>query len=102
MSRQLTRGGNIVFGSKATATFTAPDGKTHVLSMRGNWRDSKAEIVLGADGGGPVVGVIDRQFFNKREFFGGQQTYAVTIAPGMDMALAVALCIALDEKNNEK
>ncbi|PMB67313.1 Protein LURP-one-related 10 [Beauveria bassiana] len=90
------------FGSKATATFTAPDGQTHVFAMRGDWLDSQAEIVLGADKQGPVVGLIDRKFFNKREFFGGQQTYAVTIAPGMDMALAVALCIALDEKNNEK
>lgn len=92
----------IVFGSKATATFTTPAGQTHVFGMRGDWLDSQAEIVLGEDKAGPVVGLIDRKFFNKREFFGGQQTYAVTIAPGMDMALAVALCIALDEKNNEK
>ncbi|ATY66449.1 DUF567 domain [Cordyceps militaris] len=92
-----------LFGSKATATFTAPDGRTFVMAMRGNWRDSKADIVLGEDASqGPVVARIDRQFFNKREFFGGQQTYAVTVAPGMDLALAVALCIALDEKNNEK
>ncbi|KAJ3494105.1 hypothetical protein NLG97_g4296 [Lecanicillium saksenae] len=91
-----------LFGSKATGTFTAPDGKTHIFGMRGNWLDSKAEIILGEDKAGPVVAIIDRQFFNKREFFGGQQTYAVTVAPGMDMALAVALCIALDEKNNEK
>lgn len=91
-----------MIGSKATGTFTAPDGKEHIFSMRGNWLDSSAEIILGEDKNGPVVGRIDRKFFNTREFFGGQQTYAVTIAPGMDMALAVALCIALDEKNNEK
>lgn len=91
-----------VFGSKATGTFTAPDGKEHIFTMRGDWLDSQAEIVLGDDKNGPVVGLIDRKFFNKREFFGGQQTYAVTVAPGMDMALLVALCIALDEKNNEK
>ena len=30
-----------------------------------------------------------------------QQTYAVTVAPGVDMALIAALCICLDEKNNE-
>lgn len=91
-----------VFGSKATGTFTAPDGKEHVFTMRGDWLDSQADIVLGEDKNGPAVGLIDRKFFNKREFFGGQQTYAVTVAPGMDMALLVALCIALDEKNNEK
>ncbi|OAA59459.1 DUF567 domain protein [Cordyceps fumosorosea ARSEF 2679] len=91
-----------LFGSKATGTFTAPDGRTHVFSMRGDWLDSQADIVLGEDKQGPVVARIDRKFFNKREFFGGQQTYAVTVAPGMDVALAVAFCIALDEKNNEK
>lgn len=90
-----------MFGSKATGTFTAPDGREHIFTMRGDWRDMQADIILGEDKNGPVAGLIDRQFFNKRQLLGGQQTYAVTVAPGMDMALLVALCIALDEKNNE-
>ena len=31
-----------------------------------------------------------------------KQQYAVTVAPGVDMALVAALCICLDEKHNEK
>jgi uncharacterized protein YxjI len=31
----------------------------------------------------------------------GQQTYTVSVAPGVDMALVAAMCICLDEKNNE-
>lgn len=91
-----------MFGSKATGTFTAPDGQVHTFTMRGDWLDSTAEIILGEDKSGPIAAVIDRKFFNKREFFGGQQTYAVTVAPGVDKALMVALCISLDEKRNEK
>lgn len=49
-----------------------------------------------------VVARIDRKLFNAREFFGGQQTYALICAPGIDKALMVAMCIAFDEKNNEK
>lgn len=48
-----------------------------------------------------VVARIDRKLLSGKDIFFGQQTYGVQIAPGVDMALIAALCICLDEKNNE-
>lgn len=66
--------------------------------MKGGWFDTAADIMCND----VVVARIDRKLFNAREFFGGQQTYALICAPGIDKALMVAMCIAFDEKNNEK
>lgn len=66
--------------------------------MKGNWRSSSAEIVDEATGF--VVASIRRQRTAKH-YLAGQQTYTVTVAPNVDMALAVAMCICMDEKNNE-
>ncbi|KAG5980577.1 hypothetical protein E4U54_006765 [Claviceps lovelessii] len=68
--------------------------------MTGNWRDTSADIQC--ERTGATVARIDRKLFNARELLGNQQTYALVVAPGVDMALMVALCVALDEKNNEK
>lgn len=68
--------------------------------MKGDFFDRKASITDQASG--QVVAVIDRQFLNARELLGGQQTYHVTIAPNVDMAIIVAMCICLDERRNEK
>lgn len=87
-------------GSKATATFTSQSGKQEVLTMRGNWFDTTADITDEAQGDA-VVARIDRKLLSGKDIFFGQQTYAVTVAPGVDMALIAALCICLDEKNNE-
>jgi uncharacterized protein YxjI len=51
---------------------------------------------------GIVVARIDRKLLSGKDVFFGQQTYAVQVAPGVDLALIAALCICLDEKNNEK
>jgi uncharacterized protein YxjI len=67
--------------------------------MKGSWLDTSAEIVDQATGA--VVARIDRQLFNAREVFLGHQTYHLTVAPGVDVALLVAMCICLDEKQNE-
>ena len=67
--------------------------------MKGNWLDTSAEIVDEASGA--VVARIDRKFFNARELLLGHQTYHLTVAPGVDMALLAAMCICLDEKRNE-
>lgn len=45
---------------------------------------------------------ISRKMFNMREIFGGQQTYYVTVAAGVDLAMMAAICVCLDEKENEK
>ncbi|KAH8175181.1 LURP-one-related domain-containing protein [Sarocladium implicatum] len=87
-------------GSKATVSFKNFDGKDMKLKMKGNWFDTAADIV--EETSGAVVARIDRRLINKRELLFGQQTYALTVAPGVDMAMMVAACVALDEKNNEK
>ncbi|KNG85042.1 hypothetical protein ANOM_006967 [Aspergillus nomiae NRRL 13137] len=90
-----------LIGSKATATFTSPStGSTVSLKMKGNWRDSKADIVDEATGA--VVAQIDRKLLRARQMFFDQQTYAVIVAPGVDLALIAALCVCFDEKNNEQ
>ncbi|CAG5182459.1 uncharacterized protein ALTATR162_LOCUS10172 [Alternaria atra] len=89
-----------LMGSKATATFASSNGKQEVLTMRGNFFDTQADILDEAQGG-LVVARIDRKILSGKDIFFGQQTYGVQIAPGVDMALIAALCICLDEKNNE-
>ncbi|KAK3326800.1 tubby C-terminal-like domain-containing protein [Apodospora peruviana] len=93
------KSGFTLLGSKATATFTSLNGVATTLKMKGNWFDSAAEIVDEATGA--VVARIDRKLLSGRDILFGQQTYALTVAPNVDMALMVAMCIAMDEKNNE-
>jgi len=68
--------------------------------MKGNFFDTKADITDEATK--QPVATINRKFFNLREVFFGQQTYAVTIAPNVDMAVIAAMCICLDERENER
>lgn len=68
------------------------------LLVKGDWLDRSATITMG----NTVVAQISRSYFNMREVFGGQQTYYVTVAPGVDLALMAAICVCLDEKENEK
>ncbi|PSN67683.1 hypothetical protein BS50DRAFT_572727 [Corynespora cassiicola Philippines] len=90
-----------LFSSKATATFTSHNGKAESLTMKGNFFDTYADITDEAQGGF-VVARIDRKMLSGKDIFFGQQTYGVQVAPGVDMALVAAMCICLDEKNNEK
>jgi len=48
-----------------------------------------------------TIAHIDRKLFSGKDLCFGQQTYAVQVAPGVDKALIAAMCICLDEKNNE-
>ncbi|KAK0755092.1 DUF567 domain protein [Schizothecium vesticola] len=89
-----------LLGSKATATFTnAATSTPETLVMKGNFFDSAADIVDQKTG--IVVGRINRKLLSGRDLVFGQQTYALTVAPGVDKALLVAMCICMDEKNNE-
>ncbi|KAF2464460.1 uncharacterized protein BDR25DRAFT_307181 [Lindgomyces ingoldianus] len=90
-----------ILGSKAVATFTSTNGKAEELQMKGNWFDTSADITDEAQGG-IVVGRIDRKLLSGKDILFGQQTYALQVAPGVDMALMAAMCICMDEKNNEK
>lgn len=85
-----------VFQYKDQQTGQVKEGR---LFMKGDFFDRRAEIT--DESTGQPVAVIDRQFLNARELLGGQQTYIVTVAPGMDMAIVVAMCICLDERRNE-
>ncbi|KAK3296667.1 tubby C-terminal-like domain-containing protein [Chaetomium fimeti] len=87
------------FSSRANATFTTSQGMPAKLAMTGNWMDTTADIVDTASGA--VAARIDRKLFNARELFLGHQTYHVTIAPGVDVALIIAMCVCLDATQNE-
>ncbi|KAF5724221.1 DUF567 domain-containing protein [Fusarium mundagurra] len=87
-----------LFGSKATATFNSLDGSAEVLEMNGSWHDYSAKIVDTISE--KVVARITRRI-RGRDLLFGQQTYALEVEPGVDMALMVAICICFDEKNNE-
>ncbi|CZR54773.1 related to DUF567 domain protein [Phialocephala subalpina] len=85
--------------SKMIATFTNASNKAPVeLLIKGDWFDRSAVISMN----GTTVATIGRSYFNMREIFGGQQTYYVTVAAGVDLSLIAAICVCLDEKENEK
>ncbi|CAN8105500.1 unnamed protein product [Discula destructiva] len=91
-----------VLGTKYTITFTSPTGAEQVLVMEGNWRDAVAEIKL--EGTNTVCASIKRKsaFKSLSTFLFDQQTYMVTVAPGVDLAAVAAMCIVFDEWENEK
>ncbi|RYC62886.1 hypothetical protein CHU98_g3335 [Xylaria longipes] len=100
--------GNVIFevkskfhigGTKMICTFTSQSGKDEALMVKGNFFDTTAEITDEATK--QPVSIIDRKFFNAREIFTGQDTYAVTVAPNVDMALIAAMCICMDDKKEE-
>ncbi|KAI1098279.1 DUF567-domain-containing protein [Jackrogersella minutella] len=85
-------------GTKFVGSFTSASGQQEQLIMKGDMTDTVAEIA--EETSGQVVATIYRDRFNGREFWGGQQTYNVTIAPNVDMAIIVAMCICLDMKKD--
>ncbi|GAQ46940.1 hypothetical protein AtubIFM55763_009082 [Aspergillus tubingensis] len=86
-------------GSKATATYTDRYGKQVFLVMKGNWNDRAAHIMN--ESTGEPVARISRKRLTARHILFGQDTYNVTVAPGVDMALVAGLYICFDEKNND-
>jgi len=85
--------------AKLNATFVnlASDNREIELHIRGSWFDRKANILLDD----VVVASISRSFFNARQIFADQDTYYVSVAPGVDLSLIAALCVCLDEKEEE-
>ena len=59
------------------------------LKTRGNWLGTRTEILWGER----VVAVLSKNVLSCKS--------VITIAEGMDMALAVAVGIIMDEKRNE-
>lgn len=73
-------------------------GQPIELVVKGDWFDRSAVITLG----NMTVATISRNFMNAGQLLGGQQTYFLTVAPGVDYCLMAAICVCLDEKENEK
>ena len=76
-------------------TFTSTSGKAEVFTLEADWRSKSGEIKDNETGA--TVARISRES-SLKHYIGGAQTYTVTIAPNMDMALVMAMCVALDEK----
>ncbi|GFZ46578.1 hypothetical protein JCM24511_03798 [Saitozyma sp. JCM 24511] len=87
-----------IVGTKMQATFrNHSTGQEVTLELRGDMWGGSADISMG----GMPVAQITRQLFNMREVFADKQTYFVTVAPGVDLALIAAICICFDEAKNE-
>jgi uncharacterized protein YxjI len=76
------------------------NGEKENFLMHGSFFNVKTEITN--ERNGQVVAQVDREFFNARQLLGDRQSYAVTIAPGVDMALIVAMVVCLDERRDQK
>ncbi|EEB94352.1 hypothetical protein MPER_06846, partial [Moniliophthora perniciosa FA553] len=68
------------------ATESSPGGK--FLEKLLKWQEVLVGIIMEG------VGVTDGILFD-------QQTYYLIVAPGVDAALLAAICVCLDEKENE-
>ena len=89
----------IVGSSKSDISFVnVQTGQRVVLKLKGDFFDMSAEIRLDD----MVVARIDRKLWSAKDVFMNAQTYFLTVAPGMDMACAVAACICLDERRNQR
>lgn len=83
-------------GSKAVGHLVnATNGEKEDLQMQGSVFNAKTDITNKENK--QVVVQIDTQRRNARQLLANRGTYAVTIAPGMDMALIVAMVVYLDE-----
>ncbi|KDQ63746.1 hypothetical protein JAAARDRAFT_29778 [Jaapia argillacea MUCL 33604] len=92
---------SFALGTKLTAKFVnraTPGDREEKLELKGDFFDRKAEITYN----GVPVGRISRKFFNMGQVLFDDQTYILTVAPGVDASLLVAFCICLDEKSNDK
>jgi uncharacterized protein YxjI len=82
-----------------SAQFTnAITGQPAELSIKGDMFGMSANILLNDS---TPIATISREYLNAREMFGNKQTYFVTVAPGVDLALVAAICICFDEAKNE-
>ena len=77
----------------------AADGKHINLKLKGDWLDMTTDITT-ADTG-IVVARIDRQINSGWDIL-GRGSYFLTIAPNVDIALMVAICICVDERRQEE
>jgi len=88
--------------SKAEGIFknAVAGGREEKLLMEGSFFNRHTKITNERDGA--VVAEIDRDMINLRQILADRQTYAVHVAPGIDIALIVAMVICLDERRDAK
>ncbi|EIW71327.1 hypothetical protein TREMEDRAFT_28128 [Tremella mesenterica DSM 1558] len=87
------------FGTMMETTFLDSTTNTQItLTMQGDMWGGSADIMLGPT----VIAQINRSLFNMRQIFGDQQTYYVSVAPGVDLTLIAAMCICFDETKNDR
>ncbi|KAI8914052.1 tubby C-terminal-like domain-containing protein [Powellomyces hirtus] len=81
------------------------DGVPCELGCKGDWRARQCVLWLDRGMKGKenrvVVGHISSSALNAAKQLFDKQTYFLRIAPGVDMALMVAICVALDVEVNE-
>lgn len=89
--------GKLHFGSSKAIGhfFNATDNERVKIELKGTFFSTKTEIKNAKNG--QVVAHIDRERWNTRQLIANRDTYAVTVAPGMDMAIIVAMVVYLDE-----
>ncbi|KAL1406801.1 hypothetical protein Q8F55_006207 [Vanrija albida] len=86
---------HISLTSRLEVDFTnASDGRKTSLTLTGNMFMGGAEIKWD---GSQTVAKISKHHVSMREFVDDKQTYYVTVAPGVDLALIAAVCICFDE-----
>lgn len=88
-----------VSSSKMEVEFTnIATGQPVRLLVKGDWRARNAIIEI--ENGEPVA-QIKRTVWDVRNILQDKQTYFVDVAPGVDLALIAAVCIGLDEMEND-
>ena len=81
-----------------TTTFTnSVDGAHAALGMTASYYSRHVDITAGDK----VVAHLFRDFYTSKDLFKGKRTYYVSVAPGMDMALAVGITLYVHERVNE-
>lgn len=87
-------------GARMTVSFTntASNNESIELQLSGNWIDRYCTITWKDQ----PVAQITRDFLNARQILGDADTYYVTIAPGMDIALIASLCVMFDERDESR
>jgi uncharacterized protein YxjI len=77
-------------------------GRQRYVVLKGDWRDKRCVIYLGEpkQGGIPLAKIY--RPLSGRTWMLGVDDYILEVAPGVDIALMVIMCIALDEHARDK
>lgn len=84
-------------GTKLEIKFRNANGEKVELDVKGDFWGGSANITLNDR----PVAHISRSLANVREVQFDKQSYAVQVAPGVDLSMIAAACICLDELKEE-